>query len=79
MMRLSDLSSRAVELAPGALGVLAELMGDEQQTGPVRVAAAKGVIDYALKLADQLHDENLSKLDEVFEDLRKVCIVEDQG
>jgi len=54
-------------------------MGDQQQTGPVRVAAAKGVIDYALKLAEREHDAGLEKLDAALEDMRNLVMVEDQG
>lgn len=78
-MILQELGSQAGELAPGALGVLAELMGDQRQSGPVRVAAAKGVIDYALKLADRDRDDTLSKLDAALDDLRHIVMVEDQG
>lgn len=56
-----------------ALDVLVELMGDHDQTGPVRVAAAKGVIDYALKLADkgEVSAATMERLDRLLEEM--VC------
>lgn len=73
-----DLRDQAVDLAPCALGVLADLMQDQGQPGPVRVAAAKGVVDYALKLADQAHGEGLAKLDELLSEFRQQFQEEDQ-
>lgn len=79
MMELIKLRDHAADQAVGALGVLVDLMGDEHQAGPVRVAAAKGVIDYALKLADQVHEESLQRLDELLSEVRQQCQEEDQG
>ena len=79
MMSLNELGSQMAARSLDALGVLVELMGDQQQPGPVRVAAAKGVIDYALKLAEREHDAGLEKLDAALEDMRNLVMVEDQG
>ena len=79
MMSLNELGSQTAARSLDALGVLVDLMGDQQQTGPVRVAAAKGVIDYALKLAERDHDAGLENLDAALEDMRNLVMVEDQG
>lgn len=81
MGSMAGFRDQAADLAPCALGVLAELMSDDGQPGPVRVAAAKGVIDYACKLSARSQDESLSKLDELLEKMRSSCVVmdEDQG
>lgn len=79
MGSMAELRDHAADLAPCALGVLAELMQDYGQPGPVRVAAAKGVVDYALKLADQVHEESLQRLDELLSEVRQQCQEEDQG
>lgn len=78
-MSLNELGSQTAARSLDALGVLVELMGDQQQTGPVRVAAAQGVIDYALKLAERDHDAGLENLDAALEDMRNLVMVEDQG
>lgn len=79
MGSMAELRDHAADQAVGALGVLVELMSDQHQAGPVRVAAAKGVIDYALKLADQVHGESLQRLDELLSEVRQQCQGEDQG
>lgn len=79
MLGMVDLRDRAVDLAPSAVDVLASLMVDEHQPGPVRVAAAKGIIDYAIKLADQVHQDTYERLDQLLADVRQQCQEEDQG
>lgn len=79
MGSMAELRDHAADQAVGALGVLVELMSDQHQAGPVRVAAAKGVIDYALKLADQDQEETLQRLDELFAEFRERYQEEDQG
>lgn len=79
MGSMAGLRDQAANFAPCALGVLAELMQDDGQPGPVRVAAAKGVVDYALKLADQVHEESLQRLDELLSEVRQQYQEEDQG
>lgn len=65
-------ADRAAELLPDALAVLGELMADSDQAGPVRVAAAKATVDYALRLADKRDVEagTLAKLDAILEEFR---------
>ena len=70
---LSIAAEQAAASAGTALDVLAEIMADVDQTGPVRVAAAKAVVDFALKLHDQEGQgdgSTLAKLDEVLAELR---------
>ena len=64
-------AGQAAELMPGAVATLGELMVSSAQPGPVRVAAAKAVIDYALKLDDKQDAGTLAKLDAILEEFRR--------
>ena len=66
------LSVEAVEAAPYALASLVNLHSDGAQPGAVRVAAARAVIDYALKLNDKVDSDQstLQKLDALLAEVR---------
>lgn len=63
---------QAAEMLEPALVTLTDLM-DSEQPGPVRIAAAKAAIDYALKLADRKDTEagTLEKLDALLQEVRE--------
>lgn len=69
---ISKAAETAEQLLPDALATLGTLMQDSNQAGPVRVAAAKATIDYALKLSERKDAEvgTLRKLDEMLEEFR---------
>lgn len=47
---LQNAAEKACEFLDPALITLMDLMADSDQTGPVRIAACKTIMDYALKL-----------------------------
>ena len=68
---ISAAAEQAAEMLEPALVTLIDLL-DGEQPGPVRIAAAKAAIDYALKLADKKEAEagTLEKLDAILDDFR---------
>lgn len=66
---MTEVGQLAIEQAGGAVGVLVELMSDQTQAGPVRVASAKAVIDYAVKLSAAGQADTLAKLDRLLEEM----------
>lgn len=69
---MSAAADQAAEMLEPALVTLTDLM-DSGQPGPVRIAAAKAAIDYALKLADRKDTEagTLEKLDALLQEVRE--------
>lgn len=66
---LTNAAEQACELLEPALTTLTDLIGDDKQTGAVRVSASKLIIDTALKLDARAlmvgrQENHLAKLDE---------------
>lgn len=64
---LQNAAEKACEYLDPALITLMDLIGDSTQTGPVRIAACKTIMDYALKLDARAmglsrHETDMDKL-----------------